>query len=76
MVLFWFQNEITSYDEIHFLLTVCWFVETRKKRKVKKIYFSSWKCIVSFEYKGSDELEYSSSDCEWNSLTWNWNILL
>ena len=78
MVLFSFQNEITSYDEIHFssLLFVD-LLKRERKRKVKKIFFfSSWKCIVSFEYKGSDELEYSSSDCEWNSLTWNWNILL
>ena len=41
------------------------FVETRvKEEKSQEKYFSSWKCIVSFEYKGSDELEYSSSDCE------------
>ena len=66
MVSFSFQNEITSYDEIHFI-SFLWFVcllKRERRREKSRKYFSSWKCIVSFEYKGSDELEYSSSDCE------------
>ena len=39
MVLFWFQNEITSYDEIHFISFFgLLIVETRERREKSRNY--------------------------------------